>query len=192
MEKKRNRNALRSQRLIQNALLSLMQENDIDQITISDIVNRADINRGTFYAHYKNIPDVLEQIADDYIDRFDKYLKEQRIRWTTSNAITIMGRFVKSLDPELRKTIRLLSVKKTHSAITDRMQQYFLDRLFSCMELPEDPQQREAFWIRMTFFGGGVTCLLQEVLSGKLPVAVSSAEKHLQDIVSAFEPTMQA
>lgn len=188
MERKRNRNALRSQRMIQEALLSLMQESDLDRISISDIVRRADVNRGTFYAHYNNIPEVLEHIVDDQIRRFDEYLKEQRIRWTAGNALTIMSRFIQSMDSDFLTTLRRISAKKQHSAVLDRMQKYIREQLLSCMELPEDPRQREDFLIRMTFFGGGVTGLLEEILSGGLSVPVSSVEESLKDIISRFEP----
>ena len=43
------RNSIRSKTLIRNALLSLMQEKEFEKITVTDIVSKADINRGTFY-----------------------------------------------------------------------------------------------------------------------------------------------
>jgi AcrR family transcriptional regulator len=37
---------------IQKACIELIQEKDFDTITISDIAERADINRATFYLHF--------------------------------------------------------------------------------------------------------------------------------------------
>ena len=61
------RSSIRSKNLIRNALLSLMTEKPFEKITITDIVNRADINRGTFYAHYRSTTEVLEKIQSDAI-----------------------------------------------------------------------------------------------------------------------------
>ena len=50
------RSSIRSKVLIKNALLSLMREKSFDKITVTDIVDRADINRFvTFVAAYRAI-----------------------------------------------------------------------------------------------------------------------------------------
>ena len=67
-EKKRTkaeyRSSLRSKRLIREALITMMREKPFEKITITDIVKTADINRGTFYAHYKDIGEVLSSIKE--------------------------------------------------------------------------------------------------------------------------------
>ena len=57
MEKKTNKNGLRSRKLIRQALLSLLKTKNPDDITIKDIVDEANINRATFYAHYSCLRD---------------------------------------------------------------------------------------------------------------------------------------
>ena len=42
------RSSIRSKTMIKEALLELMIEKPFDKITITDIVKKADINRGTF------------------------------------------------------------------------------------------------------------------------------------------------
>lgn len=60
------RNSIRSKTLIRNALLSLMQEKEFEKITVTDIVSKADINRGTFYAHFASPGEVLAKIQHDF------------------------------------------------------------------------------------------------------------------------------
>ena len=62
MAKAEYRSAIRSRKLINDALADLLTEKPLDKITVTDVVNRADINRGTFYAHYKDIPDVVDHL----------------------------------------------------------------------------------------------------------------------------------
>lgn len=59
------RSSLRSKALIKRALLELMQEKKFEKITVSDIVRVADINRGTFYAHFKSPRDVFNKIQEN-------------------------------------------------------------------------------------------------------------------------------
>ena len=42
----------RTKKLLRQALTRLMQQKDFQSITVTDVVREADINRGTFYAHY--------------------------------------------------------------------------------------------------------------------------------------------
>jgi AcrR family transcriptional regulator len=56
---------LRTRQLLRDAVIDLMEEMSIEKITVNRIAERAKINRVTFYLHYKDIPDMLEKMADD-------------------------------------------------------------------------------------------------------------------------------
>lgn len=47
---KGNRRTLYTKKIIKESLIELLQTNDIHQITVTNICNKADINRGTFYS----------------------------------------------------------------------------------------------------------------------------------------------
>ena len=64
MAKAEYRSAIRSRKLIAMALADLLQEKPLDKITVTDVVRRAGINRGTFYAHYSDLPDVLHSLIE--------------------------------------------------------------------------------------------------------------------------------
>jgi AcrR family transcriptional regulator len=53
---------------IQKACIELIQEKDFDTITISDIAERADINRATFYLHFVDKHDMLDQFEQEIMD----------------------------------------------------------------------------------------------------------------------------
>lgn len=69
MERKRElySSAIRSRHMIINALLELMSEKSFSDISISEIMKRADLVRRTFYAHYKTKEDVLVSHIDELI-----------------------------------------------------------------------------------------------------------------------------
>ena len=70
----RNRNALRSQRLIRDAFVELARERGRGRITVADVCRRADINRSTFYAHYDNVDDLQEKIYGDTLAGFGDWM----------------------------------------------------------------------------------------------------------------------
>lgn len=65
MAKAEYRSAVRSRRLICQALADLLHEKPLDKITVTDIVKRADINRGTFYAHYTDVSDAINHLTEN-------------------------------------------------------------------------------------------------------------------------------
>lgn len=57
----------KSKNALKKALLQLMKEKDFKSITITEIVNLADLNRGTFYKHYSYKEDLLDDVIHDVI-----------------------------------------------------------------------------------------------------------------------------
>lgn len=59
----------RTRRSLQQALVELARERPLEEITISDIVGRADVNRSSFYQHYSDketlLADALDAAAED-------------------------------------------------------------------------------------------------------------------------------
>jgi AcrR family transcriptional regulator len=58
-EKKLDRRAVRTRRALRDALIALILEKGYDAITVQDITDRADLNRGTLYLHYRDKLDLL-------------------------------------------------------------------------------------------------------------------------------------
>ena len=56
-----------------NALISLLEEKSFEYITVSEICKRAEVNRSTFYLHYENTGDLLDETARFLLDGFMAY-----------------------------------------------------------------------------------------------------------------------
>ncbi|PFO06605.1 TetR family transcriptional regulator [Bacillus sp. AFS076308] len=64
-----DRRITKSQEAIKNALIDLMTEKSFDEITIQDISNRANVNRGTIYLHYTDKYDLLDKLMEEHINQ---------------------------------------------------------------------------------------------------------------------------
>lgn len=51
--------------IIEKSFLELLQEKPVGKITVTELCEKAQINRATFYKHYLDIPDLLEKIEED-------------------------------------------------------------------------------------------------------------------------------
>lgn len=58
--------------LIREAFVSLLEEKGFDQLTVRDITARADINRATFYLHYRDKYDLLEKTVGGMMVEFER------------------------------------------------------------------------------------------------------------------------
>ena len=65
---KRDRRVVKSQEAIKKAILELMTEKNFEDITIRDISDRANVNRGTIYLHYMDKYDLLDKIIEEHIN----------------------------------------------------------------------------------------------------------------------------
>lgn len=60
--------------VLKQSLMDLLKERQITAITVKEICEGADINRSTFYAHYADQYDLLEQIESEIIEDMHMYL----------------------------------------------------------------------------------------------------------------------
>ena len=63
-----DRRVRRSLAALQRALIGLVEERDISQISVADVVDRAEVNRSTFYAHYQDVHELAEAASTSMID----------------------------------------------------------------------------------------------------------------------------
>ena len=69
-----DRRVRRTRTRLQQAMLELLQEKDARSITVRELTQRADVNRGTFYAHYKDVFDLLDQMEAELFERLSSLL----------------------------------------------------------------------------------------------------------------------
>lgn len=71
-----DRRITRTKRAIRAALVSLIEEKGFDALSVKDITARANINRGTFYLHYKDKFDLLDQTLEEVARDIENILLE--------------------------------------------------------------------------------------------------------------------
>lgn len=59
------------------ALLALLEEKDLEYITVKEICHRAGVNRSTFYLHYETIADLVNETLEMVNQRFLSYFPQQ-------------------------------------------------------------------------------------------------------------------
>ena len=88
---KEDRRSARTKKNLKNALLTLLQEKDLNELTITEVSQLAQCNRVTFYAHYRDLNELLAAIIDDYLQELINYFRQsyQKLKRFSSNEVQI-------------------------------------------------------------------------------------------------------
>ncbi len=101
-EKKQDQRVKITLMLLQNAFLELLHQKPVQAITVKELCERAGVNRGTFYKHYRDVYDLMEQMEAGLLRDLDRLLAEMPVIGTQmsherSNAfVSAMMRFFES------------------------------------------------------------------------------------------------
>lgn len=79
-EEKMDRRIKRTKSMMRDALMDLMDEMPFGEITAKNITNRADLNRATFYLHYNNVFELLDELENEVAAGFSQMLGQIEIK----------------------------------------------------------------------------------------------------------------
>ena len=99
---KENRRTQMTRLLLRTALIELMQEKSITQITIRAICEKADLNRTTFYLHYTDQMDLLRDVERQVMEQSVEYMKNIHTDHRTQLLVTAFLEYVHKNDLTFR------------------------------------------------------------------------------------------
>ena len=76
--------------IIQTVFLELLRQKPVSKITVREICEKAEINRSTFYKHYQDCYDLLDNLKEDALERFDELLAGIEGRGVESTILAIL------------------------------------------------------------------------------------------------------
>ncbi len=112
---------------IVNALIELMDEQDYDSITITDIVNRANVSRVTYYRYFKEKEDVVKCFFEITKNKFFSTVQIAKDGLPEDNEVTILSLFLFfKANMKANKCIQKAGLEKE---LLDFLSTEFLDNL---------------------------------------------------------------
>lgn len=79
-EKKENRRAAYSKRVIKESFIELLDQKPLSKISVKEICELADVNRCTFYSYFEDIYDLHNKIMQEFYDKQRLIAKQSRER----------------------------------------------------------------------------------------------------------------
>ena len=73
-----DRRIRKTRKQLKDCLISLLKTKRIQDITVRELTEMADLNRGTFYLHYKDVFDLLEQTETELLGKLNSVIQKHR------------------------------------------------------------------------------------------------------------------
>ncbi len=178
------RSSIRSKVLIKNALLSLMREKSFDKITVTDIVDRADINRGTFYAHFKDVRDVLDKICAGMVDEILLSIKDTSIDAIVKDNSIVFKKISDYISKDLEYFRLVLQIDGIHDFIL-RKKTDAIKTLMQSEDIKALADRREAE-IVLDFALSAIVDTYSDIVLERISVSLNDAPAYLSKLINTI------
>ncbi|MBQ0071272.1 MAG: TetR family transcriptional regulator [Spirochaetales bacterium] len=176
------RSSIRSKVMIREALLALMLEKPFDKITITDIVRKADINRGTFYAHFKNTNEVLSSISVSIVQEIGSALSSIDPGTILSDPVPFLEGISSFILKDLEFVEKLLKTDK-FSDVLENARHASIQAVLEAVKDCSDEKKRMLIIILDYSFSGIMTLYIDIVLK-RIPISMEDSAYYIARTLS--------
>jgi len=165
-----------SQKMIRTALFELLEENELDGVTVSAICRIADVNRGTFYKYYKDVRDLFSQIEESFFEEIKAIIE----RNCTGN-FTISTMIGEALEA-LSKNQDLVQVIQRNNNNSNGVQRILILAKSKMKEISPEITEEEAEY-KFTYILGGASHVIVKWISDGMTYPVKRLQEQLVNLM---------
>lgn len=166
------RSSRRSRKLIKKAFAKLLHEKELSKITVTDIINEAEISRGTFYAHYPDVYGLFEKIESEELEILMGFLDQVGYDELISNPAPVISATLDYINQDL-EYYRLLFLSKNANLFMLKLKELLTNRIIN------DPtittvycQSPEEAAVYVSFFSTAIACVFVDWLRGDFDISL--------------------
>ena len=122
-----DRRVQRMQQLLREALLSLIEEKGFEALTVQEIIDRANVGRATFYAHFDSKEDLLVSGLDGLRLALKDLQKQARSRGSSDERLFSFSHEIFAHIAEYRKVFRSMVGKPSGALVQQLLQKIVIE-----------------------------------------------------------------
>ncbi len=166
MIKEESRRVRMTRKMLRDALTELLREQPLEKTTVTDVCRQADVNRSTFYAYYRDVSQLLDEIEAEVLDHIP--LKAEDVEGgygSESYLATLEGfcRFVQEHDA----LFRMLFVQNESSGFYHRLVEWVVGEVLG----REESQISIGSRMTLVYCVNGVVGLLKDWISSGFAIS---------------------
>lgn len=139
-----DKRVMKTKRAIHSAMTRLLSVKPIEEITVTELSNAAEINRKTFYSYYNSVYMVAEEMEDEIVERFEDTLRIidfETLLQDPQTTFNTLARIIAS-DLDFYETIltnrnQVFFLQKIITSLKERIMALYFDRNSKDFELQE-------------------------------------------------------
>lgn len=153
----------KTKKLIRTTFAQLIKEKDgLDNITVSELVRRADINRGTFYNHYDSIYDIAEEFESEIIQTL---VEDNKPLNSLDDIFTYFDKIIAYLKKN-EKTYRLFLSSEAPRTFLVKLNNLIYDKLYTCLTSFNTKLPEKELKFNVSFFTDGIIYQVLKYFNG--------------------------
>lgn len=169
------------QKKISSTYLTLLIEAD-NKFTVTDVVNAAGINRGTFYLHFKNLDDVAQYIENELASNF----KELEIDFRMADIDHLPEVMIGRLNEILSKDIdyyRLIITATGNGNLMEKIKNSILKSISNNFKIMKYVTNYENFKMVVQYVVGGVVNVYTDWFKGNINCKLDDLKHFLPTLI---------
>lgn len=164
-EKHDNRRVTMTKLLMKNALLELLEQKELSNISVTAICETADIHRSTFYKYYSTPTDLLREIEQDYLNRIP--LHPEIIDYQNQESLLEVNTAFFDYVRENAKFLRILFGRSEDNGFSSRMVDFLCS---NHVPVGEQEDEETARFVRL-YIANGTVGMLREWINADFPIS---------------------
>ena len=181
-ERREYRSSARSRRMIREAFMELLDEKEFGKITVTDIVNRADLNRSTFYAHYPDVSGIVEEIQDEIINRNMEMIRAVKYRNILKDPMPYLNSICVTLEENMKLYSKMGHTAEVHLHL-DKYRRLMAQDIMSHPEIPDEIKNAPFFEVRIHFFVGGIMNTYHQWADNKTKCTLTEISQEIASLI---------
>lgn len=145
---------------LKRSLTTLMMQKRVKDISVRELTELADVNRGTFYLHYKDVFDLLDQSEADLLEEFHSVINAFDPEKVKNNPGTVFESIYK-LCLENADLVRILIGENGDIKFLNKLKVLVREKCLNDWSFILKKQKEEHFDAYYAFVVGGCISLLQ-------------------------------
>lgn len=130
-----DRRVKRTKKALHEALLTLLNDKSINEITVTELTTLADVNRATFYFYYTDLIDMLQQIQNEAYEAFTAMIQKATIHVSTIEGFTEYAERVFTYCKENEHLVRFIINNDVNNRLYTYIRQLMLTNIPNTKEI---------------------------------------------------------
>ena len=181
-QKAEYKSSKRSRESIRKAFLELFKNKELSEISVTDIVKKAGINRATFYAHYTGVDNLMDEIGNEIIAKMISFLDKFEYEGFFSNPKVLLKEVCKYLNDN-QEFYRSLWKGKTADSFVFKLQDIFVGYIKKDETIPKEIRESKIFDIRINHFAGGLANIFRKWFKGELNCELEDIAEEMGNMI---------